>query len=131
MSATSQLDTLIGKLAKLDKTLVEKCAPELAKAVETYLKGTIRAGTDPYGFPWKPKKKGDGKPLANAAAHLTVRAVGTNIISRIGFPESLHHLGKARGKVKRKILFSGNKLPLKLTSAFLAIVQEKLKEALK
>jgi hypothetical protein len=88
MGYKSQLDTLIASLGKLDKTLVQAAAPDLAKALEQHLHSTIAASTDAFGEAWKPKlpesitrRRPNTKPLQGAAKKLIVSVVGNLIVS--------------------------------------------------
>lgn len=109
----SKLDRLIASLRGARGFLV-RAAPAVAKAVEAELRATAAAGTTPDGAAWAPKKDG-GRALANAAAAISVRAVGTVILARLRFPESIHHKGTKR-LPKRQILPEGE-LPANVAEA--------------
>lgn len=103
MTGESELDAMIARLRDLPK-LARTVAPDCARVVESEIKRTIAAGTDPYGLPWAPKKQGGGKPLAGAAAVLGVAAVGSSIFVRLHGVEARHHMGRVRGRVTREII---------------------------
>ena len=96
------LDAQIKKLKSL-RLLPEEAAKEVAIALGDELRANITAGRGPDGEAWQPTKDGQ-VPLRNAAANLTVRAVGTTVTATVLGPEALHSIGAARGGIKRAIL---------------------------
>lgn len=89
--------------------------PDVARAVEGVQRATIAAGTDPDGKPWPLTKDGD-KALQNAAAAVEVTHTAGAVVIRVSGPEELHHAGKARGHVQRKIIPTGP-LPSRMSRA--------------
>lgn len=96
------LDEHIRRIRQLPE-LVDRAAPDIAKAVERELQAQIRRGETPSGRSWKPRADG-GAALFNAGKALTVRAVGKVIVARLTGPEARHHLGAVRGGIRRQIL---------------------------
>ena len=114
------LNAQIAKLRRLGPALTKGGAPAVALAVRGELAAQIAAGTGPDGRAWKPTKAGT-PPLRNAAAALTVRAVGTVVVATLSGVEARHHLGAVKGKVKREILPTG-KIPDPVTRAITRVV---------
>ncbi len=83
--------------------LVRDVTPAVADAVRHELETNITRGVAPDGTRWAPTR--DGRtPLRGAAEALRVGAIGTTVIARITGAEARHHLGTARGGIKRQIL---------------------------
>lgn len=108
------LDAMIDRVRRVPE-LVREAAPEVAAEVERELVANIAAGRAPDGTAWEPTKEG-GRPLANAAKALSVRAVGSVVLMTVSGPEAKHHLGLARGKVKRRIILTRG-IPSPMASA--------------
>jgi hypothetical protein len=98
----ADLRAMIAKLRELDG-MVERAAPEIAKAVERELGAQVAAGLGPDGKPLRPTKDGR-QPLQNAARAIRVRAVGTVIVAKVEGHHALHHLGRARGGIRRPLI---------------------------
>jgi hypothetical protein len=98
---TSALDALITRLRRSHQ-FVTTAAPAAAEAMAAALRAAAASGASPDGAAWAEKKKG-GRALVNAAAKIVVRAVGTVLLARIGFPESVHNVG-TKVTPKRQIL---------------------------
>lgn len=96
------LDAHIRRIRELPG-LVDRAAPEVARAVERELQLQIRRGETPSGRSWKLRADG-GAALVNAGKALTVRVVGKVVLVRLEGPEARHHLGAVRGGVRRQIL---------------------------
>lgn len=90
-------------LRDLPKELVQGAAPEVAKALESDIQGSIAAGRAPDGAAWQLKKDG-GKPLQNAGSHVTVDVVGTVVLVKLTGDDVRHHKGTARGGIRRQVL---------------------------
>jgi hypothetical protein len=73
------LGDMMRRMAELDG-MAELTAAEAAPLVEAAIRRTAAAGTTPDGEPWAPKKKGGGRPMVNAAAHVTAKAIG-NVVN--------------------------------------------------
>jgi hypothetical protein len=117
------LEQMLESLRKL-KGFEEEIIPEMAEAVRQHLAGTIASGTDPYGTPWPPRKKGDGPMLADAMEHIDISTDGRDVIVRLTTEHYVrHNYGAVKGKTKRKIIYSSSKLPPKLNAKFRAIAQ--------
>ena len=100
---TEHLDALIRKYRGARAFLAE-AAPAAAEAMGNVIRKSIAAGTTPEGEPWAPRKKDGGRALVNAAAKLNIGAVGTKLIARITFPDSLHNRGIPPNTPQRRIL---------------------------
>lgn len=98
-----ELDDMIDKLRSLPE-LGKRAAPDVAVAVRESILETIRAGTDAEGKAWEPRKEDGGKPLVGAASAVKVAATGSRIFARVTGPEARHHLGRAKGGVRRGII---------------------------
>lgn len=86
-----------------------KAGPDMAREVASIMQSEVAAsvaqGRSIDGVAWAPKKDG-GKPLANAAAHVTAKAIGNVAIITLRGVEVFHHYGAGRVP-RRPILPSG------------------------
>lgn len=114
-AAFAALDAQIQALRSLERT-AEEIAPEVAKELEAQIQAQIAAGTDPEGNPWPPAKEGGSPPLRTAGKALRVVSLGSRVIATLTGHVALHHLGRARGGVRRVILPT-RKLPQKAAEA--------------
>lgn len=89
--------------------LPKRAAPVVATELERVTRDHIARGVDPDGKPW-PLTKDGNVALQTAGRGLSSRAVGTVAIVRLEGKAVLHHLGAARGGIKRQIL-PGRRLP--------------------
>ncbi len=110
----AMLQQHIERLRSLPK-LVEESAPAVAVAIERELGAQIARAETPAGEPWKPTASGSA-PLRGAARALRVGAIGSTIIIRITGHHALHHMGIAKGRVKREIIPSKD-LPAPMAKA--------------
>jgi hypothetical protein len=117
--AFQALDAMIAKI-KAVGLIPTEVAPQIADALHSILDANIAAGVGPDGKPWPLTKKGE-KPLKNASAALTVRAVGSVVLAKLTGPTALHHLGIARGHIRRQILPS-SRVPGPMTAAVKAVL---------
>ena len=95
--------------------LPTEVAKEVAPVLDAEIRKNIAAGVDPEGKPWQLTKDGK-KPLTNAGAALTVRAISSVVQAKLEGHVALHHIGSARGNVRRQILPS-SRLPQPMTAA--------------
>jgi hypothetical protein len=95
--------------------LPSEVAKEIAPVLDAKIKQNISAGVDPEGKPWPLTKTGE-KALANAGAALMVRAISSVVQAKLEGHVALHHLGAAKGNVRRQILPS-SRLPQPMTEA--------------
>jgi hypothetical protein len=111
-----------GDFAALDKmiatarsmaTLAQDAAPLAARHVESSLRATAAAGQAPDGTAW-PDKKDGGRALKNAAAAITVQAIGTVILIVLRGHHVYHHFGA--GVPRRPIIPQGS-MPKRLGNA--------------
>lgn len=100
--ALGELSAAIAKLRELE-TLPGRVAPRIAKRVHEVLSKQIAEAKFPSGSAW-PDTQDGRKALRNAAAALTVRAMGNVIVARLSGPEARHSVGAVRGNVQRQIL---------------------------
>jgi hypothetical protein len=125
-AAFAALDAMVAKI-KAVGLIPTEVAPAVADALRDQLVANISAGVDPSGKPWELTK--DGKvPLRNAAASLTVKAVGSVVLAKLTGPTALHHLGRARGHVRRQILPNG-RLPQPMTAAIKVVIDKAFAKA--
>lgn len=103
------LDALITKL-RTARSFLQRAAPVAAQAMLGALQATADAGTTPRGQSWPARAKDGGRALAKASAAITVRAVGTFLLARLAFPETIHNAGTTRIP-RRQILPSGEMPP--------------------
>lgn len=103
--ATATLEHVIESLHEIEG-LAERAAPLIADAFRKYLRGTIAAGTTPYGEAWRERRRreGGGQALQNAGAALGVEAIGVRVFTRVTGPEARHHRGIVKGGIKRMII---------------------------
>lgn len=110
----AKLDAQIKKLRELGG-MVDRAAPAIAKAVEGELRANVAAGVGPDGEPLTRTKDGR-QPLERAGRAITVRALGTVILAKVSGHHALHHLGRARGGVRRPLIPTA-KIPDPVTKA--------------
>jgi hypothetical protein len=96
------LERQIRKLRALGGT-PKAVAPLLAEELRPIVDRQISAGLDPYGSAWQLTKEG-GRALKNAGQYLTLGAVGAAVVATIVGPPAMHHLGKAAGRITRRII---------------------------
>lgn len=106
---------------------VREALPEVARELKAVLTENIAAQRGPDGVPWPATK--DGAPaLAHAADALTVQVVGGTVLCTLTGPEARHHLGIARGRVKRQILPTKG-IPGPVAEAIGRVVKTKIRGA--
>jgi len=103
----SGLDDMIAAVRKL-ATIGDDAARIAAPLVDEAIKSTVRAGTDPDGHAWKPKKNGSA-PLVHAADHIATTSVGRIVRSTLTGPEVFHNYGA--GVPRRQILPDPGTIP--------------------
>ncbi len=108
------LEAHIARLRQLPG-LVQRAAPEIARAVELELRLQIGAGVDPSGKALVRTAEGK-QPLRGAAAALEVHVVGTVVVCSLTGVEARHHLGWVKGGIRRQILPTG-RIPDPMTRA--------------
>jgi hypothetical protein len=126
-AAFAELQALITRLRKLPAA-APALAEDVAKALDTQLREQIAAGTDPDGKPWPPTQAGE-RPLRNAGASLHVHADGPVVLATLRGPTALHHMGRAKGGIRRQILPSA-KMPARLIAAIRNVVERGLARAI-
>ncbi len=106
MSNSAAFETLqqaIDGLNSLADGASKELPTEVAKALDTEVRKTIAAGTDPDGKPWQPTRDGQ-QPLKGAASTLRTTAMGKRVVQSISGHHALHHLGRAAGGIQRAII---------------------------
>lgn len=116
---STALTALASRLRELGAT-PEKIAKEAAGNLKKSLSAEIGASLAPDGSPWELTKAGK-RPLQRAASHVSVTAEGTSIVVLLEGPEVLHHTGKARGHVVRKVIPDGQSPGLVIAAVELAV----------
>lgn len=101
MSAMSDLLAFGAAVGQLEQ-LAERGAAAAAPLVEAEAKKTARAGTDPSGMPWAPKKDGS-RALKNAADHVSAHAAGSFVVVELAGVDNWHQDG-AQGKEVRRVI---------------------------
>lgn len=123
----SGLDAMIARMRKLAVPDVgDRVAARAAPLVDAAIKATVRAGTDPLGNPWPPKKDG-GRPLEHAADHIVTSAQGPVVVSVLSGVDVYHHFGSGHVP-RRQILPDGASVPPKVTAAIEKAAAEVLRE---
>jgi|GEM_PF-1874951 len=117
-AAFAEMQGWIDKVNTLG-ALPSEIAKDVAPVLDAEIRKNISAGVDPEGKPWQLTKDGK-KPLTNAGAALTVRAISSVVQAKLEGHVALHHLGAARGNVRRQILPS-SRLPQPMTEAVKAV----------
>ncbi len=100
--AIAALDAVIARIRSVGET-PKAIAPVVAAELKAIIDRNIAAGQGPDGVSW-PRKQDGGRALENAAAAVTVDAIGTRIVASVKSPEAFHHMGRTRGNVVRAIL---------------------------
>lgn len=120
-----ELDGVIARLRRLPK-IVEEVAPELAKELHAVTAENVAAQRGPDGKAWEPGQE-NNEVLSGAMKNVDTRAVGNVIVQTLRGPEAKHHLGIARGRVKREIIPT-KKIPDAFVKAAKRLLERKIKE---
>lgn len=114
----SPLDRMIAELRALGAAdLPAQLAKEAAPRVQEAIRATAAAGTTPEGQAWAPRKDG-GRALADAAAHVTAKALGAIVRVTLAGPDVFHHFGKGSGEPRRRVIPDvGGQLPPSVAKA--------------
>jgi len=126
MRGDAEFERMLATIRALPE-LGKRAAPDVATAIENELRRTIAAGTAPDGTPWKPTQEGE-TPLRNAAAAMGVAAVGPTIYVRLTGPEARHHIGSARGGVRRQVIPGRDGLPPVMAAAVRVVLTRHFQE---
>lgn len=92
-----------------------RVAERAAPLVDAAIKRSAAAGQSPEGKTWARKKDG-GRPMVNAAAHLSTRSYGPRIVVTLTGPDVFHNFG-ARGQPVRAVLPESGTIPAAIASA--------------
>lgn len=125
--AFSALDAQIARVQSLE-TAPQEIAKEGAKELDAIIRANILKGQAPDGTAWSPTKSGE-PALRGAGKALSTTAQGTVIVASLEGPEALHHLGFAKGGVKRQILPT-RALPGAMVQALKAVADRVLRRKL-
>lgn len=111
------------------ENFAQEVVPECAAAIRAVVSESIAQGEDPYGKAWKTRKKDGAQALQGASqpSKLGVAAVGKSIVLRVRGFELMHHLGVGRGRVQRKIIPDGGKLPAAYVKAIVDVAARHFK----
>lgn len=128
MSGAEDMDRMIERVRKLGQLRARTA--ELARAkLEAVVRATAAAGTTPDGERWKPTKEG-GRALANAAAALSVRVVGSVLQVVLTGHHVFHSRGAGRTLPQRKIIpANGDPIPDRYLDAVRAAAVEAFRQA--
>jgi len=113
-SGDQALDAMIARLRSLEgmpRDVAEEIAPLLLEDVRK----TAAAGTTYDGEPWAPTKSG-GRPLVNAAAHLSSRVLGTVAQVVLKGIDVVHNRGTKRIPTRRILPDAGAGMPPRATA---------------
>ncbi len=121
--ADNELNRMIAQLRGIPD-LVEKILPEVADECHAVIADNIAAQVGPDGTRW-PMSKNLEPVLVNAAQAVTASAIGNVILIRVTGPEARHHLGIAKGKVKREIIPT-RKIPKPMVEAMQRVINRHL-----
>lgn len=113
-AARRALDEHIARVRALPG-MAERAAPAIARAAHDEVAKTASAGTAPDGAPWKPTKDGT-RAMRNAAAAVRAEARGSVVLVSVEGHHALHHLGRAKGGVRRQIIPTRS-IPTPVTNA--------------
>ena len=101
-AATEASQTMIDATQRIS-TLVDDSMSDITQAVLAEQRRTMGQSMSAYAEPWKPTKEGKA-PLQHAEKALKVMSVNRTVHITLHGPEARHHLGRARGKIKRGII---------------------------
>jgi hypothetical protein len=122
-SGLSALDAMIEKMKLLGASGVgARVAARAAPLVDVEVKKTASAGTTPTGQAWKPRKDG-GRPLVNAASHITTQAHGNLVSVTLTGPDVFHHLGLGNAP-RRQVIPDSTNVPPGIEKAVLQAAKE-------
>ena len=100
----ADIDARIAKIRELQRVARDELPRELGRVVDRHVRDAVRAGRSPDGEPW-PRREDGARALEDAAEGIRVdvsrSAVTVSITKR---HLELHHLGRARGGVRRPLL---------------------------
>lgn len=101
-AAHAALSAHIARIRTLP-ALAKRVLPKVAREVARETEAQIARGESPDGQPWQPTK--DGRtPLRGAARAVRVAVEGGSIVVSVEGYHALHHMGRARGGVRRQII---------------------------
>jgi hypothetical protein len=98
-------DAFIAALRLMQGTeLEEAIAKEAEVTLQDAIQATLVAGETPEGKPWAPKRRGGGRPYANASSTLKTVATGNYVRMTISGPDVFGHFGRTGKQVARPML---------------------------
>ena len=101
-AAENALQAMIASMERLG-SLVDDAMSDVTQAVLAEQRRTMAQGMSAYAEPWKLTQEGK-RPLQHADKALKVMSVNRTVYITLLGPEARHHLGHARGKIKRGII---------------------------
>lgn len=102
--ALATIDRKIQQLSNLERELDRELQRALSKALRAHVRRALRSNRTPDGDPIERRKDG-GRALEGAERDVQVVVRGNRIEVRLTKRHLvLHHLGRARGGVKRELL---------------------------
>ncbi len=100
----ADLDARIAKIRELQRVARDELPRELGRVVERHVLDAVRAGRSPDGEPW-PRREDGARALEDAAEGIRVDVSRSAVMVSITKRHlELHHLGRARGGVRRPLL---------------------------
>lgn len=100
----ADIDARIAKIRELQRVARDELPRELGRVVERHVLDAVRAGRSPDGEPW-PRREDGARALEDAADGIRVDVTRTAVTVSITKRHlELHHLGRARGGVRRPLL---------------------------
>ena len=129
-SGLATLDAMIEQMKALGASDVgARVAKKAAPLVDAAIKKTAAAGTTPTGETWKPKKDG-GRPLVNAASHISTEAHGALVASTLTGPDVWHNGGFGKNP-HRQIMPTSGTIPEHIAKAIEQAAKEVFDEITK
>lgn len=100
----TELDARVAQLRELQRVARDELPRELGRVVQRHVLEAVRAGRSPDGDPWPRREDGD-RALRDAADGIRVDVSRATVAVSITKRHlELHHLGRARGGVRRPLL---------------------------
>lgn len=105
--AAMGIDSMIEALKQLPRDVMPRVYDEFAAIIGDDIKATARAGESPDGQAWQPRKSDGKAPMAHAADHIDIEIQPDGVLVRLSGPEFFHHTGRAKGRIKRPVIYTG------------------------
>ena len=126
MSIDRDLSRMVASIVSLEGSF-ERVGADIAERMQEHVARTSKAGQNAYGVPLQPRKD-SGKPtMTKATRNIDTTAVGNRIYQVVKGVEARHHLGAAKGKVKRPTIFNRtDSLPSEVSNAIKSLLSKDL-----